>query len=141
MNRAIASALLALPLAAGALAQEPVIHPDLPPLSEVERVLSRHPQVRAARDTVRFEQANDRRLRAGPYEFALRGGYQNHSIANGQFPEWDIGVERAIRLPNKARVDNAIGAQGVELARRAAYSAWCDGARQLLKLWFGWARE
>jgi len=124
-----------------AAAQEPPAYLDLPPLSSVQKALAAYPTVKAARDTVRFEQANDRRLQAGPYEFAIRGGYQSHNIPNGRFPEWDIGVERAIRLPNKARVDGEIGAQGIELARRAAYSAWCDGARYLLKLWFGWARE
>jgi cobalt-zinc-cadmium efflux system outer membrane protein len=127
--------------ATSAFAQEPALYADLPPLAAVERALSLYPTVKAARDIVRFEQANDRRLQAGPYEFAVRGGYYSHSIPNGRFPEWDIGVERAIRLPGKARVDGEIGAQGIELARRAAYSAWCDGARHLLKLWFGWTRE
>jgi outer membrane protein TolC len=143
MKSTFATFFLIMILAPGgrALAEEPATHPDLPPLAAVERTLSAYPQVRAARDIVRFEQANDRRLQAGPYEYALRGGYQSHSMPAGRFPEWDIGIERAIRLPNKARVDGEIGAQGIELARRAAYSAWCDGARNLLKLWFGWARE
>ncbi len=122
-------------------ADQPAADPSLPPVAAVERALTAYPTVKAARDTVRFEQANDRRLQAGPYEFAIRGGYQSHSIDRGRYSEWDVGIERAIRLPNKTRVDNAIGAQGVELARRAAYSAWCDGARTMLKLWFAWVRE
>jgi cobalt-zinc-cadmium efflux system outer membrane protein len=141
MNSHFAAISVALAWSAGALAQEPAAYPDLPPKAAVEQTLSMYPPVKAARDSVRFEQANDRRLQAGPYEFAIRGGYQSHSIPSGRFPEWDVGVERAIRLPNKARVDGEIGAQGVELSRRAAYSAWCDGARHLLKLWFGWTRE
>jgi outer membrane protein, heavy metal efflux system len=124
-----------------AYADQPAADPSLPPAAAVERALAAFPPVKAARDVVRFEQANDRRLQAGPYEFAIRGGYQSHNIDRGRYPEWDVGIERAIRLPNKARVDTAIGAQGVELARRAAYSAWCEGARLLLRLWFAWARE
>jgi outer membrane protein TolC len=113
----------------------------LPPLPSVERALSGYPPVKAARDLVRVEQATARRLEAGPYEFTLRGGYQSHNIPNGRYPEWDVGVERGVRLPSKARIDSAIGAQGVVFARRAAYSAWCDAARLLLRLWYGWTRE
>jgi hypothetical protein len=141
MNRMFAAFALSVASATSAFGQASTPYPDLPPLDAVERTLSLYPPVKAARDTVRFEQANDRRLQAGPYEFAIRGAYQSHNIPNGRFPEWDIGVERPIRLPSKARVDGEIGAQGIELARRAAYSAWCDGARHLLKLWFGWTRE
>lgn len=138
MKRLIA--LVLLPCAT-ALAQEISGGPDLPPLASVERALEAHPSVRAARTGVSAEIAGRRRLEAGPYEFALRGGYQSHSLSSGRFPEYEIGIERALRLPEKARADADIGRQNVELARRIAYSAWCDGARHLLRLWFGWARE
>ncbi|MFN8752644.1 MAG: hypothetical protein ACK5ZP_11825, partial [Betaproteobacteria bacterium] len=123
---------VALVLAAGATAGQSTAAYDLaglPPLAAVERALSAYPPVKVARDVVRAEQANARRLEAGPYEFSVRGGYQAHNIPDGRFPEWDLGVERGLRLPGKARIDTALGAQGVEFARRAAYSAWCDAAR------------
>lgn len=135
------SLALALLLWNAALAQETVGGPDLPPLSAVEKALTVHPPVRAARDGVRAEIAGRRRLEAGPHEFALRGAYQSHNLSGGRFPEYEIGIERAIRLPDKARADADIGQQNVELAQRMAYSAWCEGARHLLRLWFGWARE
>ncbi len=141
MRTTLATAVLGIVCALPVHAQESPAYVALPAVTDVERVLADYPPVKAARDNVRFERANARRLQAGPYEFAIRGGYQSHSIPNGRYPEWDIGVERAIRLPGKARVDGALGAQGVELATRSAYSAWCDGARLVLKLWFGWARE
>ena len=123
-------------------AQEPrLVTPDLPGVAAVERALSAYPPVAEARTGIVYEQTNERRLAAGPYEFALRGGYQSHNIPTGRLPEWDIGVERPIRLPGKRRQDEALGQQGVGLARLVAYSAWCDGARHMLKLWFGWARE
>jgi cobalt-zinc-cadmium efflux system outer membrane protein len=137
LHIAFTAMLTALPAAA----QTTPDHLDLPDAVAVERVLGIYPPVRAARDAVRAEIAGRRRLDAGPYEFIIRGGYQNHNMTNGRFPEYDIGVERGVRLPGKARVDGEIGAQNVELARRISYSAWCDGARHLLKLWFGWARE
>lgn len=141
MNRFVFVLALGMLASATARADQPASDPSLPPATAVERALAAYPPVKAARDAVRFEQANDRRLQAGPYEFAVRGGYQSHGIDRGRYSEWDVGIERAIRLPNKARVDTAIGAQGIELARRAAYSAWCDGARLMLRLWFAWARE
>lgn len=142
-HAALAVALAACLVAGGAGAQAPAAQDmvGLPPLEAVERALAVYPPVRAARDVVRAEQANARRLEAGPYEFSLRGGYQSHNIPNGRYPEWDVGVERGVRLPGKARLDAELGAQGVEFARRAAYSAWCDGARLLLRLWYGWMRE
>lgn len=127
--------------AAPVSAQEPPGYLALPPTPVVEQVLAAYPPVKAARDQVRFELANARRLQAGPYEFALRGAYMSHDLPMGRFPEWELGLERPIRLPNKGRADEAIGDQNVVLARRVAYSAWCDGARQLLRLWFAWARE
>ncbi len=133
--------LMSVALRAGAAADTLMITPGLPPIPAVERALTEYPPVRAARQAIGIDEAGARRLQAGPYEYAIRGGYQSHSLANGRFPEWDIGVERSIRLPGKASADRAIGDQNIELARRTSYSAWCDGARHVLKLWFGWARE
>lgn len=115
--------------------------PNLPPLHAVESALGAYPPVQAARSVVRAEMAGRRRLDAGPYEYALRGEYQNHSLPGGRYPEFGIGLERPFRLPDKARLDGEVGAQNVELARRLSYSAWCDGARHLLRLWFAWMRE
>lgn len=137
-----AAIALAFTLVGSACAAEPVMPtPGLPPVPAIEKALTEYPSVRAARQAVGIDEAGARRLRAGPYEYSLRGGYQTHSIPNGRFPEWDIGIERPLRLPGKAVADRAIGDQNIELARRMAYSAWCDGARHLLKLWFGWERE
>lgn len=133
----VVAALLATP----AFAQTPATPLDLPPLPMVEKALAEYPPVRAAREAIRIDEAGARRLQVGPYEYAVRGGYQTHSIPSGRYPEWEIGLERPLRLPAKAVADRAVGAQNIELARRTAYSAWCGGARYLLELWFGWARE
>ncbi|MBI1397559.1 MAG: hypothetical protein GC151_16420 [Betaproteobacteria bacterium] len=139
MKAILASAFLLV--ASVASAQETLSTPDLPPIPAVENTLGRYPSVRAARDGVRAARADQRRLDASPYEYSLRGGYQSHSIPAGRYSEYDIAVERPLRLPGKARVDRELGAQNVELARRMAFSAWCDAARHLLQLWFAWARE
>ncbi len=138
--RRIAFAIASL-VATSAFAQTPAGPLDLPPLAMVEQALAEYPPVRAAREAIRIDEAGARRLNIGPYEYAVRGGFQSHNIPGGRYPEWEIGLERPLRLPGKATADRAIGTQNIELARRTAYSAWCGGARYLLELWFGWARE
>jgi outer membrane protein TolC len=135
------AALVLICLAGTCAAQPPTEALELPPTPLVEKALAAYPPVQAAREGVRFELAGKRRLDVGPYEFAIRGGYQSHTLPNGRFPEFEFGLERPLRLPEKARLDRELGVQGVELARRIAYSAWCDGARHLLQLWYAWARE
>ncbi len=128
-------------VATSAFAQTPAGPLDLPPLPMVEKALAEYPPVRAAREAIRIDEAGARRLNVGPYEYAVRGGIASHNLPGGRYPEWEIGLERPLRLPGKATADRAIGTQNIELARRTAYSAWCGGARYLLELWFGWARE
>lgn len=137
----LAAVVFAASLSAPAGAQSTADTFDLPPVALVEKALAAWPPVRAARAGIDVEAAGARRLQAGPYEYAVRGGYQTHSVPAGRLPEYEIGIERPLRLPRKSEADRALGEQNIELARRTSYSAWCDGARQLLRLWFGWARE
>ena len=126
-------------VATSAFAQTPAGPLDLPPLPMVEKALAEYPPVRAAREAIRIDEAGARRLNVGPYEYAVRGGIASHSLPGGRYPEWEIGLERPLRLPGKATADRAIGTQNIELARRTAYSAWCGGARGMPAL-SNWCR-
>lgn len=133
------TALAASPARAGDAAAEP----DLPPLQAVMRAIADYPQVRAARAMVRAGQANARRLRAGSYEYSARLGAQQRGVytdPHQRFNEWNIEVDRPLRLPGKAALDDEIGAQGVSQAELAYGDARHEAARTLLKLWFDWAR-
>lgn len=119
------------------------IYPDLPTEAQVEAALQSHLTVRLAERSVRWEQGNQRRLESGPYEFNMRAGSaQRRIINNGQnLKEWDVALERPLRLFNKANLDSRIGSESVARARYALGDAQHEAARLLLKLWFAWQRE
>jgi outer membrane protein TolC len=118
-------------------------YPDLPPEAAVDRALAANPAVRAAAAGVRVAQASREQLAAGSHEFNLRLGAQRRRVddAGQSFGEWDVGLERPLRLPTKARLDGEIGAQGVEQAELAYLDARHESARALLRNWFAWLRS
>lgn len=123
--------------------QEPFTdYPDLPPLNVATEVMANSPQVKAAEAGIELEQANARRLNAGPYEFNARLSTRQRSLDNeGNFNEWEAALERGLRLPGKARIDQQLGAQGVRQARLAMGDAWHESGRSLLRYWFTWLQE
>ncbi len=139
--RAWVMALAALfPL--GAFAAE-ADQPDLPPLSQVEAALRGNVAVMTAETGVKVEQANQRRWEAGPHEFSVRMGAARRRVVNTEqrLPEWDVALERAVRLPGKSGIDSDIGAEGVTRAEFALGDARHEASRVLLHLWFNWQRE
>ena len=137
------AALVALP--AGA-ADEFKDYPDLPPLKQVAAAMANSPAVLAAQGGIGLEQANQARLEAGPHETAVRLGGARRSAndlnqPSARYKEWDIGLERPIRLPGKAALDGELGRQGVAEARLMYGDALHEAGRSVLKLWFGWMRE
>lgn len=130
-------------LAASAHGVEEAVAPDLPPPSLVAQVLQRVPSVMAARAGIRLKEAEHARLSAGPHESVLRlaGQTREVRVVPGQrYSEWDVGVERALRLPGKATLDDALGKQGVTQARLALGDALHEAARGLLQGWFAWLK-
>ncbi len=92
---------------------------------------------------LKLEQANQRKWNSGNYEFNLRAGSAQRNIVNtGQkLKEWDVALERPLRLFNKVEIDENIGAAGVAHAEYALGDARHETSRTLLKLWFNWQRE
>lgn len=130
--------LLVLPLAAIA-----ADFPDLPPTAQVAQVLRKHPTVRVAEAGLRAENAGRDRLEAGPHEFALRllSQQRQDRPLDLTYREYEVGVERAVRLPGKAGKDTEIGAAAVEQAQLVLGDALHESARLLLSRWFEWQRE
>jgi outer membrane protein TolC len=141
--RALLFACAALLAARPGLAADP--YPaDLPPLATVEKALLSAPSVLAAKSLMQYEEANRSRLDAGSYEWGMRLGQQQRvtRAAPGQrFSEWEVGLERPLRLPSKAKIDGALGTQGVAQAGTAYGDAVHEASRSLLKGWFAWLRE
>jgi len=116
---------------------------DLPPAAQVEAALGQHISVLTAETGVMVEQTNQRKWNSGNYEFNVRAGSAQRSIAStGQvLREWDVAVERPLRLFNKVSLDSDIGAEGVTRAEFALGDARHEAGRLLLHLWFNWQRE
>jgi cobalt-zinc-cadmium efflux system outer membrane protein len=133
----ILAALFPLP----ALAEE-ASYPDLPQLSQVEAALKSNVNVMTAETGIKVEQANQRRWEAGNHEFSLRMGAAHRHVvsAERQVPEWDVALERPIRLPGKSGIDSSIGAEGVTHAEFVLGDSRHEASRQLLHMWFNWQR-
>jgi hypothetical protein len=127
-----------------AAAQDNVVqeYRDLPPLKQVELALAQDPRVLGAKSRIDFEQSNRTRLNLGPYEFAVRAGAaRRRTETEGTMNEWELGLERALRLPDKGRLDRDLGEQGVGVAALFAGDAMHESGRMILRLWFDWMRE
>ncbi len=142
-NSKIASGLFGLLLFSGIANSAEINRPDLPPPAQVMKALDEHLLVLNAENALIQEQANQRKWNSGPYEFNLRAGSAQRNIANtGQkLKEWDVALERPLRLFNKISLDEEIGAAGVQRAGYALGDAHHEAGRLLLKLWFNWQRE
>lgn len=138
-----ASMLLGIMLISSVASAAEINRPDLPPPTQVERALDEHLLVLNATSSLKLEQANQRKLNSGPYEFNLRAGSSQRRVADiGQtLKEWDVALERPLRLPGKANIDQNIGTAGVQRAEYALGDAHHEAGRLLLKLWFNWQRE
>lgn len=118
----------------GATAEPPT---DLPDARAALAALDNHPQVRAAQARLRAARAEHDRLRAGSHEYALRLNAQRRDVT-GQpnRNEWEVAIERGLRLPDKALLDERIGAEGVQEAEERVDDARHETARRLLALWY-----
>ncbi len=116
---------------------------DLPSAAHIGIVLNQHITVLTAKSGVSIEQVNQRKWNSGNHEFNLRAGSANREIsATGQRQrEWDVAVERPLRLINKVFLDSDIGNASVSRAEFALGDARHEAGRLLLRLWFNWQRE
>lgn len=139
------SLVLALPpLLCRADALHPADAPDLPPQAQVLEALRGNALVNAAGAQIAAEEARSRRLNAGNHEWTVRIAGQQRTVRTtpeGRFNEWDVGLERALRLPGKSELDRQLGAAGIASARISRGDALHEASRALLAAWFDWQRE
>lgn len=116
---------------------------DLPKASQVLAALRMHPQVRAAVAAARAAEAQQSGLVAGPHESTLRVSSHNRRdrSVDQRYREYEIGVERAFRLPGKVALDAELGEATVASARHVVGEALHATSRELLSRWFAWQRE
>lgn len=138
----VVSGLLGLTLMSGFTCAAEINRPDLPTPAQAEHALNEYLPVKNAISTLKMEHANQKKWNSGNYEFNLRAGRaQRNIVGTGQnLQEWDVELERPLRLYNKVGIDQNIGAASVAKAEFALGDARHEAARMLLKLWFDWQR-
>ncbi len=153
MRRALLALLVAAPAAAQtalpdppaaqtALPDPPAAQTALPDPAAVEIALDAHPAVEAARAGAAAARARARARAAGPHEATASGGFTHRRVeadgGNLGFPEYELGLSRALRLPGKAPLDRAAGEAGVRAADNMADDARHQTAVLLSDLWWDW---
>lgn len=140
MRRVLVTLLAAGSFTAVGAATEPT---DLPPRAMAMQAIAQAPRVQTARWAVTGEEAGRDRLVAGEAETKLVVEGQQRRVRvepRDDFTEWNVGVERELRLPDKAQLDGHVGAQRVEVARATLADAFHEAGRELLGAWFAWVR-
>ncbi|MGE5757514.1 MAG: TolC family protein [Sideroxydans sp.] len=118
-------------------------YPDLPPHDQVDAALNSHVNVLNAETGVKVEQVNQRKWNSGNYEFNVRAGSAKRQVGSTgpKLNEWDVAIERPLRLINKVMIDGDIGEEVVARANHVLGDARHETGRVLLHLWFNWQRE
>ncbi len=131
--------MLAAAVSAPVCALGPPEIPGLMPESMARPLLERDPGVAAARaglDVARHEAGI---LDQSPYEWTARALGARRSVSgSGRYGEWNVGIERGIRLPAKAAADRSLGKVTIEESQARYGEALHDAARQLTLHWLDW---
>ncbi|SAI65476.1 type I secretion outer membrane protein%2C TolC family [Bordetella ansorpii] len=111
----------------------------MPDTAAVRDLLSKDPAVAAATANLRVARNAAGILEDSPYEWTPSVSAQRRNAEGGErFNEWNVGVDRTIRLPGKAAADSDM-AGGVLAEARASYRAAIhNSASELATLWIDW---
>lgn len=113
--------------------------PGLLPTPIVRPLLEQDPSVAAARASLEAARQEAGILDSSPYEWNARMSSQRRTLQSGpRYQEWNVGIERTLRLPGKAAADRNIGKATVEEAEARYGDALHEAARELLTLWLDW---
>ncbi|MHB1293243.1 MAG: TolC family protein, partial [Sulfuricella sp.] len=122
-----------------AQAVQPVNPPGLLPTEIARPLLEQDPGVAAARAGLDVALQEAGILYRSPYEWTTRVLSQQRRLETGpRYNEWNVGIERTIRLPGKAAADRNIGKATVEESQARYGEALHEAARELMALWVDW---
>ena len=137
MKILVAATTLAVATTAGAAS--PYTAPGLPSTELVRPLLEKDPAVAAARAGIEAAEHEARALSASPYEWTPRVTGQRRRLDSGlRYNEWNVGIERGLRLPAKADADRRIGGFIVEAARARYGEALHETALEFMNRWIDW---
>ncbi|MHB1352534.1 MAG: TolC family protein [Thiobacillus sp.] len=128
-----------LTVSASAQAMQPVNPPGLLPTDLARPLLEQDPGVAAARAGLDVALQEAGILDKSPYEWTARASGQQRRQDNGpRYNEWNVGIERTIRLSGKAAADRNIGKASIEESQARYGEALHESARELMALWVAW---
>ncbi len=120
---------------AGSFAQ-----PTLPRADLLHQLLAQAPSLAEARALRDAAGARGDALRAGSQEFTAQAQLQQRRVDeapdNGRYAEWQLQLNRPLRLPAQARADRALADALAAQAREAQRTARRELLDQLLRAWF-----
>lgn len=128
-------------LTASAVAQamQPVNPPGLLSAEIARPLLEQDPAVVAARAGLDVALHEASILDQSPYEWTARASGQQRRLENGpHYNEWNVGIERTIRLSGKAAADRKLGKASIEESQARYGEALHESARELMTLWVEW---
>lgn len=129
--------LLSVP--ASAQAVQPVNPPGLMPTEIARPLLAQDPGVAAARAGLDVALQEAAMLDKSPYEWTARAtGLQRRLESGPRYNEWNVGIERTLRLPGKAAADRNLGKATVEESQARYGEALHEAARELMASWVDW---
>jgi len=136
-----ASSVLAAELiGVAALPQSAVNYPLLLPTAVVRPLIDQTPGVAAARAGLEAARQDAGLLTDSPYEWTARVTTQRRTVDTGErYGEWNAGIERTLRLPDKARADGSLAQATLDEAEARHGEVLHEMTRDLLGLWLDWA--
>ncbi len=125
--------------ASAAQALEPPLVPGLLATALARPLLEQDPGVAAARAGMEVARQEAGILDQSPYEWTAKALTQRRTVnAGGGYGEWNIGIERGVRLPAKSAADRRLGEATVSEARARYGESVHVSARELMALWLEW---
>ncbi len=137
MIRLLLIGLLTVP--ATLQAAQPANPPGLLPTEIARPLLEQDPGVAAARAGLDVALQEAGILDKSPYEWTARATGQQRRLDSGpRHNEWNVGIERTLRLPGKAAADRNLGKATVEESQARHGAALQEAARELMASWVDW---
>ncbi|MDP2032552.1 MAG: TolC family protein [Polaromonas sp.] len=122
-----------------AYALQPPNVPGLLPTEIARPLLEQDPRVAAARAGLEVARQEASILDKSPYEWTGKALGQRRSLDTGpRYREWNVGIERTIRLPSKGSADRNIGKATIDESEAQYGEALHESARELVTLWLDW---
>ncbi len=116
----------------------------MPSTTSAVQALAQSPGYQAARSLVEADRFVQRQFIVGAQEWvgvAYAARRRQNAPVPEQTIEWDVGLERAVRLPGKARLARQVGDAKLAQAQAVQHRVWREQSRLLLERHGNWLRE